>query len=83
MGSIIIPDAITDKQKKEAAVAKVMDTKQLARNLFQNSYAGGSPATRITPGHAFDLSAQFMAEQTLRFPKHDTSTGEEKDVTHG
>lgn len=83
MSSIIIPDSITDKQKKDAAVAKVMDTKAIARQLLLNSYAGGSPATRIDPAQAFDIAIEFANEQTRRFPKHDTATGEEKDVTHG
>lgn len=83
MGAIIIPDSVTEKQKKDAAVARVMDTKAIARQLVLNSYAGGSPETRVSPAQAFDIAEEFMAEQTRRFPRHDTATGEEKDVTHG
>lgn len=74
-----IINPFAEKANKEAVVARVMDTKAVARQLVLNSYAGGSPATRVTPAQAFDIAEEFMAEQTRRFPKHDTANGEEKD----
>jgi hypothetical protein len=83
MGLIQIPQEIVDKQLKADQTATVADTKSLARHLFVNSYAAGSPACRLDATHAFDLAESFQAEQAFRYPKHETATGETKGVLHG
>jgi len=82
MGLIQIPQEILDKQKKSAATARVMDTKQLARQLLMNSYAGGHVDCRISAGIAFRVAKEFMDEQARLFPNHETADGTEKDATH-
>jgi hypothetical protein len=80
---IQIPQEIVDKQVKADTTARVADIKSLARHLFVNSYAAGSPACRIDVTQAFDLAEAFAAEQASRYPKFETATGEKKGVLHG
>ena len=48
-----------------------------------NSFAGGTPACRISANDAFRVAAEFMDEQAKRFPNYETADGTAKDATHG
>lgn len=61
----IIINPVADKQAKEKARARQMDTINLARNIVIQSAAG-----RLIGAHeAFERAEAFKAEEERRFPK--------------
>ena len=72
---LTIINPFAGKAERELNDARVMDTKNLARNLLIQSMASESG---ISAEQAFVLAEKFMAEQTRRYPKHDTIDGKEK-----
>lgn len=69
--SIIINPA-QERLVKEAKDALIMDEKNLARALFiQHS--------QYTAVQAFDEAADFIREQTRRFPLNNTTDGRSKE----
>lgn len=74
-----IINPFAEKQEKELRQGRVLDIKNMARQLVLNSYAAGNRECRLSSEEAFALAQHHRDLEEKLFPKNNTPDGTEVD----